>query len=211
MIKFKLYFSRLFFMLLLTSSYDLKSEIIDQNSILTQSDIFLNANNFEDSFNINDSVKIQSIECLANTCQNPIENKAIVEKDLAGNLFINIYTKADKKTSAEQITEYFWESINRNFFRAKLKKIESFGFQISILESTFIDCPAHYFLSSTQQCLQIKLKAISKTKLHSEYIFILSNSNVGLGQILEYTQSDFLFQNIRRDLKYFYSNITRIN
>ncbi len=198
------------FILFLGTVSTTNAEIIDPNNILSQVDSFLGRIPFEDSFKLNDSVDISFSECINKfSCQSHGISKAVIESE-NNHLFINIYDSTNKKNSTEGITQNFWESINRNFFRAKLNKIESFGFKISILDSNLIDCSANQLLNFDNQCLQVRLRAINSVKQESEYTFLLIKSTIGLSQILGYTQIDFISESLQRTIKYTISNVKRV-
>jgi hypothetical protein len=163
----------------------------DPQFLLPKIDSFVNGQAFELAFAPSQEIKFETLECVGSWgCSAPIRMSAKVEIVNEGEVFINQYGANNQLKARNKVERTQWEAINRNYLRAKLNSIESFGFKVTLNEFSEITCPVREFVTAQDQCSKMKAVAINSLGHRSDYSFILWRSPTALGQILESVQTD---------------------
>ncbi len=175
--------------------------IDDQQSLLVSADTFMNGQDFAWAFNPSQEIRFENIECIGRWgCSDPVRLLAKVEFGKEGEVFVSQYSTNHQLKARERIQQTQWEKINRNYLRAKLNSIESFGFKVTLNEFSEINCPSRTFITNQDRCAKAMAVAINSRGQRSDYTFILWRSPTALGQILESIQADS--KPIERTIKY---------
>jgi hypothetical protein len=186
------------------------AEVNDSQNILPQVDLFLEQNSFSSAFLNGDSVQIHFSDCLSIfTCGGDILSTAKVQVITNTDVKINMYDSKNSLTSIDKISEAQWNSLNRNYLRAWINKIGSFGFEVTVNKMEPVACPKLNFISKDSTCLTVSVSGKNRINQTTEYQFTLNNSPIALAQIISYTQADRL--GVERVIKYHLSSAGRIN
>ncbi|HEY8270521.1 MAG TPA: hypothetical protein VIG33_06495 [Pseudobdellovibrionaceae bacterium] len=169
------------------------ASVEDPQFLLPKVDAFLAKPSFASAFKAGDKIKYVTSDCIGERpCGSGVSMTAVIDPISSDEICINQFGPDNSLKAKDKVNLQQWDNINRNYLRAKINKIESFGFKVSVTRFENITCPQEVYLGPESQCAKVSLQGVNGLNNTSEYQYILWNSPIGIAQIISSTQTDHM-------------------